>query len=79
MKEIEADLPNKYQYHCISDEGTTGRFEVTHFKSASDLNAKQNGTLFHSKKASGKFPFGNEGFKTKIAEGAAGAPTNGMN
>ena len=71
-QEINANAPNQYQFHCKPDEGTTGRFEITYFKTLADLNAKQNGTLFHSKKASGKFPFENEEFKTKIVEGAGG-------
>ena len=50
QKQVEDLVPNKYQYHLISDAGTTGRFEVTLFANRYDIgNDPAAGTKIHSK------------------------------
>ena len=49
--------PQKYVFKCASDTGTTGRFEVTVYKTKEDLESGTNGTLLHSKATSKKFPW----------------------
>ena len=56
MEDIEKLVPNTYQFKCYRDPKTSGRFEVTVFNTAEDLEKDQNGTVLHSKAASGKFP-----------------------
>ena len=54
---IEADVPNKFQYHLLRDPGATGNFECLVYKTA-DLTDEP--TQVFSKKAAGKFPHADE-------------------
>ena len=37
IKAVEAIVPGKYQYHMIRDTEVSGRFEVTLYKSLTDI------------------------------------------
>ena len=56
MNDVEKLVPNAYQYRCDRDPGLTGRFEVTVYKTAEDLENQTNGTLLHSKDETKQFP-----------------------
>ena len=77
MQTVEAKYPNVYQYHLSPDQGTTGRFEVTFYKSLEALNEQKAGVLLHSKKQSGKFPDYQGAFFVNL-EAAVNKPTNEM-
>ena len=66
---------NHLQYHLCGDEGVTGNFEVTAFKTA-DLAGE--GVLIYSKQATQKFPMEEpadmEGCCTKLTAECAPAP-----
>ena len=54
---IEADTPNKFQYHLMKDEGRTGNFECLVSKTA-DFSGET--TDIFSKQKAGKFPHADE-------------------
>ena len=56
MKSVEAKYPNVYLYHLVPDASTTGRFEVTLFKSLDALNEEKAGIVLHSKRQTNAFP-----------------------
>ena len=62
MNDIEKAVPNMYEYHCISDDGVTGRFEVTIFRSVDDFNNRKNGQQIYSKAKSGSLPFSSKNY-----------------
>ena len=56
IQEVEKNAANKCQYLLERDEGTTGNFEITIYKSADNMKNNVNGQLIHSKKETRKFP-----------------------
>ena len=70
METVEKLVPNCYKYQTVRDPKTSGRFEVTVYKTADDLEKNKNGTLLHSKKDTGKFPKDDEEFNAKVKQHA---------
>ena len=60
QKDVETQAPNKFAFKLLEDKGQTGRFEVTIFRSKTDLDSLSNGMLWYSKKQTGKFPFADD-------------------
>ena len=56
MSQVEAKYPNFFQYHLVPDDGVTGRFEVTYYKTLESLTESKPGLQLHSKKKSMLFP-----------------------
>ena len=64
--DIDGELPGVYQYHTVSDDRATGRFEMTLFKNKIDLNQSKNGHLIYSKAETGQFPWKTESDYSKV-------------
>ena len=58
--------PSKYHIQLLRDEGLTGRFEVTLYKTEADMVSEINGTVIHSKEKTGKWPWDDEKFTENI-------------
>ena len=70
MDETEKLVPNAYLYECARDPGKSGRFEVTVFKSALEMEKSENGILLHSKSQTGKCPLHDEELTKALKDNA---------
>ena len=70
MEETEKLVPNSYLYECARDPGKSGRFEVTVFKSALEMEKSENGLLLHSKNQTGKYILLDEEFAKLLKDNA---------